>query len=178
MRVLCVLAAALLTTLVFAACGGSDEPTEAASPPPAATTTEPSTEPTTPAETETEPAETETEPAETETEPAETETEPAETETEPPATTEDRFDVDVQVQVVGGERAGGEGRIEAKRDDRVRIEIAVDEPQELHLHGYELSRNATPNKPAVFRFRANLEGIFELESHLSHAVIVNLVVEP
>jgi cytoskeletal protein RodZ len=169
MRVLCVLAAALLTTLVLAACGGSDEPTETVSSPPAATTTEPSTEPTTPAETE---------PAETETEPAETETEPTETEAEPPATTEDRFDVDVHVQVVEGARVGGEGRVEAKRDDRVRIEIAVDEPQEFHLHGYELSQSATPNKPAVFRFRANLEGIFELESHESGTVIVNLVVEP
>ena len=172
MRALCVPAAALLAALALAACGGSDEPPAAAAPPPAATTTEPATEPTPPAETE--PAETDTEPAETE--PAETETEPAET--EPPAATEDRFDVDVLVMVAEGERVGGEGRVEAKKNDRVRIVIQVDEPQEFHLHGYELSRNATPNDPAVFRFNAKLEGIFELESHLSEAVIVNVVVEP
>ncbi len=105
-----------------------------------------------------------------------TETEPAET--EPPAATEDRFDVDVLVMVAEGERVGGEGRVEAKKNDRVRIAIQVDEPQEFHLHGYELSRSATPNEPAVFRFNAKLEGIFELESHLSEAVIVNVVVEP
>ena len=170
MRTLCVPAAALLAALALAACGGSDEPPVAATPPPAATTTEPATEPTPPAETE--PAETETEPAETE--PAETE--PAET--DPPATTEDRFDVDVHVMVEDGERVGGEGRVEAKKGDRVRIEIAVDAPQEFHLHGYELSKNATPGKPAVFQFQAKLEGVFELESHLSEAVIVNVVVEP
>jgi hypothetical protein len=163
MRTLCVPAAALLAALALAACGGSDEPSVAATPPPAATTTEP-----------TPPAETDTEPAETETEPAETE--PAET--DPPATTEDRFDVDVHVMVEDGDRIGGEGRVEAKKGDQVRIEIAVDAPQEFHLHGYELSKNATPDKPAVFQFQAKLEGVFELESHLSEAVIVNVVVEP
>ena len=161
MRTICVLAAALLAALVPAACGGSDEPPVAATPPPAATTAEPPTEPAPPAETE---------PAET------AETEPAET--EPPATTEDRFDVDVHVMVEDGERVGGEGRVGAKKGDRVRIEIAVDAPQEFHLHGYELSKNATPDKPAVFQFQAELEGVFELESHLSEAVIVNVVVEP
>ena len=80
--------------------------------------------------------------------------------------------------VEDGERVGGEGRVGAKKGDRVRIEIAVDAPQEFHLHGYELSKNATPDKPAVFQFQAELEGVFELESHLSEAVIVNVVVEP
>jgi hypothetical protein len=155
MRTICVLAAALLAALALAACGGSDEPPVAATPPPAATTTEPPTEPTPPAETDTEPAE-----------------------TDPPATTEERFDVDVYVMVEDGERVGGEGRVGAKKGDRVRIEIAVDAPQEFHLHGYELSKNATPDKPAVFQFQAKLEGVFELESHLSEAVIVNVVVEP
>jgi hypothetical protein len=176
MRAPCALAAALAATLALAACGGSDE-SPLAEPPPAATTEEPATtgEPATTAETETAP------PASTATEPAETEppeTGPAETETEPPATTEDRFDVDVFIQVAEGARIGGTGRVEAKKGDRVRIEIAVDAPQEFHLHGYELSRSATPEKPAVFRFEAELEGIFELESHLSEAVIVNLLVEP
>jgi hypothetical protein len=176
-RTLSALAASTAVALALAACGGSDEPV-AAEPPPA-TTSETATETETapPATTETEPAETETQPAETETEPAETETE-TETETEPPATTESRFDVDVHVEVVGGERVGGRGRVEAKKGDRVRIEISVDAPQEFHLHGYELSQAATPDRPAVFRFPAELEGIFELESHVSEDVIVNLVVEP
>jgi hypothetical protein len=177
-RTLSALAASTAVALALAACGGSDEPV-AAEPPPATTTeTETETETAPPATTQTEPAETETEPAETETPPTETETEPAETETESPATTESRFDVDVHVEVVGGERVGGRGRVEAKKGDRVRIEISVDAPQEFHLHGYELSQAATPDRPAVFRFPAELEGIFELESHLSEAVIVNLVVEP
>jgi hypothetical protein len=171
-------AAALAATLALAACGGSDETSAPAEPPPppatvpattsgtAAATTAAETEPTT-TEAETEPATTETE-----TEPAETETEPAETETEP------RADVDILIQVADGARIGGEGRIEAKTGDTVRIEVQVDAPQDLHIHGYELEKSATPDKPAVFRFKADLEGIFDLESHLADVVLAKLVVEP
>jgi hypothetical protein len=169
-----LLAATLTAALALAGCGGSDETSAPAeSPPPPATepaTTAGTTAATT--EAETEPSTTETEPVATETEPTETETEPAETETAP------RADVDVFIQVADGARVGGEGRIEAKKGDTVRIEIQVDAPQEVHIHGYELEKEATPNKPAVFKFKADLEGIFDLESHLNDVVLAKLVVEP
>jgi len=168
MRACCALAGTLVAALAFAACGGAEEP-PAAAPPPVKTATEPATT-----------ADSGTANGAETVQPAtrQPEAETVETETEPPEPAEDRFDVDARVEVAGGERVGGPGRVEAKKGDRVRIEIAVDEPQELHLHGYGVSRNATPAKPAVFKFRAKFEGIFELESHLSEAVIVNLVVEP
>jgi FtsP/CotA-like multicopper oxidase with cupredoxin domain len=169
-----LLAAALTAALALAGCGGSDEASAPAEPaPPPATepaTTSGTTAATTEAETEPATTESETEPAETE--PAETETEPAETETGP------RVDVDVFIQVADGARVGGEGRIEAKKGDRVRIEIQVDAPQDVHSHGYELEKEARPNKPAIFRFKADLEGIFDLESHLNDVVLAKLVVEP
>jgi hypothetical protein len=160
----------MLVTGALAACGGSED--TAAPPATTTATTDGGT-------TATEPADTETEPAGTETEPAETETEPGHTETEPPATTSGREpDVQARIAVVEGERARGPGTVEAKQGDRVRIVIAVDEPQEFHLHGYELSAEATPGTPAIFAFRAELEGLFELESHASDEVIVNVAVEP
>jgi hypothetical protein len=155
-RALCALAVALTATLALAACGGSNEP--AAAPP--ATTSEPAT--TTQAGTGT-----------TATEPGST-TEPA---TEP-GSTDGQFDVDEHVEVVNGEAVGGTARVEAKEGDRVRIEVSVDAPQGLHLHAYDIEHEATPQQPAVFELDANLEGIFELESHLDDAVIVKLVVEP
>jgi hypothetical protein len=167
------LAAAITAALALAGCGSSEETTatEPAAPPPPATTEPATTVPTEPATTaQTEPATTEA-PA-TETEPPETETEPVETEAE------DSPDVDVFIQVAGGERIGGKGRVRAKQGDHVRIEVAVDAPQDIHLHGYELEQEATPDKPAVFEFEAELEGIFELESHLRDVVIADLVVEP
>jgi hypothetical protein len=171
------LTASVAVALALAGCGGSEE----ASPPPeppAAPATEPAT-----TESQTQPATTETEPATTETatEPTTTETEPATTEgeTEPTETeAEDEPDVDVFIQVADGERVGGKGRVEAKKGDHVRIEISVDAAQEFHLHGYDLSKRATPRRPAVFEFEAELEGIFALESHESEEVIVDVVVEP
>jgi len=65
----------------------------------------------------------------------------------------------------------------------VRIVIAADAADELHLHGYDITREAMPGRPARFRFKANLEGVFEIESHIAEdagkdPLVVRLVVEP
>ena len=54
---------------------------------------------------------------------------------------------------------------------------------EIHLHGYDIEREAAPGKPARFRFKADAEGAFELESHAAeHAgnepLIARLLVGP
>jgi len=68
--------------------------------------------------------------------------------------------------------------VKVKRGDNVRIVVRADAEQELHLHGYEIEKTVRPGKPAVFAFAAELEGIFELESHLQDAVVAKVVVEP
>ena len=78
---------------------------------------------------------------------------------------------------------GGVKEIKAAKGDTVQIAVAVDHADEIHLHGYDLTREAAPGKPARFRFRADIEGVFELESHeAEHAgadsVVAELVVEP
>ena len=60
---------------------------------------------------------------------------------------------------------GGVKTIKAKRGDTVRIVVSSDAPDEIHLHGYDIEREAEPGKPANFRFKADAEGAFELESH-------------
>ncbi len=47
-----------------------------------------------------------------------------------------------------------------------------------HLHGYEIEKTAGPRSPAVFRFEAEFEGVFEVETHNGDAVIAKIVVEP
>lgn len=152
-----LLAAGLAGAVALAGCGGSDETSTPAESPPA-TTAAPATEPATTAETQT----------------TGTETNETATTTE----TEDKPDVDVVIKVVDGERVGGKGRVEAKHGDHVRIEVDVDAPQDLHLHGYDLEQAATPDKPGIFEFEAELEGIFELESHASEKVLADVVVSP
>ena len=81
------------------------------------------------------------------------------------------------------EPVGGEKEIEAAKGDTVTIAVAVDAADEIHLHGYDITREAAPDRPARFRFKADIEGVFEMESHeAEHAgkqpVIARLRVEP
>jgi hypothetical protein len=88
-----------------------------------------------------------------------------------------------RIAVAGGEVEGGVRTISVSKGDLVRIVIRADAPDELHLHGYDITRVAEPGKPARFRFKADLEGVFELESHTAEdaglpPAVAKVVVEP
>jgi hypothetical protein len=78
------------------------------------------------------------------------------TATEPPVT---------RISVKGGVLVGEAKNIRVAKNDIVRIVVSSDAPDEIHLHGYDIEKEAAPGKPARFRFKADVEGAFELESH-------------
>ena len=83
------------------------------------------------------------------------------------------------IRIAGGSVQGGERRITVSKDDVARIEVRSDAPDEIHLHGYDITRNVAPGEPARFRVKADIEGVFEIEAHdLGHVVVGTLVVEP
>jgi heme/copper-type cytochrome/quinol oxidase subunit 2 len=103
----------------------------------------------------------------------ETETQPEEP-AEPPVT---------RIDVKGGVIAGDVKSIEVAKGDTVRIVVSSDVEDEIHLHGYDIERQAAPGKPARFKFKADVEGAFELESHAAeHAgeepLVARLLVGP
>jgi FtsP/CotA-like multicopper oxidase with cupredoxin domain len=105
---------------------------------------------------------------------------PPETQDEPPAPPEPEV---TRIRMRGGEVVGGAGDIEVTRGDTVRIVVTSDAPDEIHLHGYDITRNPAPGKPARFRFTADAEGAFEIESHVAadagkDPLVARLVVEP
>jgi FtsP/CotA-like multicopper oxidase with cupredoxin domain len=107
-------------------------------------------------------------------------TEPTEAEEPPPPPPEPEV---ARIRIRGGSVVGGAKDIEVERGDTVRIVVAADAPDEIHLHGYDITRNAAPGQPARFRFKANAEGAFEIESHVAeHAgrdpLVARLVVQP
>jgi FtsP/CotA-like multicopper oxidase with cupredoxin domain len=120
--------------------------------------------------------------------PAQTETEgtadggaeaPPETE-EPPPPPETEG---TSIQIRGGEVVGGAQDIEVTQGDTVRIVVTSDAPDEIHLHGYDITRNPAPGQPARFQFRADAEGAFDIESHVAEdagkdPLVARLVVEP
>jgi hypothetical protein len=111
---------------------------------------------------------------------------PAVTTTEEPAapgaTTEsaqpETAEASVAVEVRDGQPVGGPKELTVAKGDTVTIEVSVDAPQEIHVHGYELEAEATPDAPAVIEFTADLEGVFDVESHTSEALLAKVVVQP
>jgi hypothetical protein len=70
-----------------------------------------------------------------------------------------------RITVKGGVLAGEPKAIRVAKGETVRIVVSSDVPDEIHLHGYDIEKEAAPGKPARFRFKADVEGAFELESH-------------
>jgi FtsP/CotA-like multicopper oxidase with cupredoxin domain len=105
-------------------------------------------------------------------------TQPTETEPPPPPKPEV-----TRIRIQGGAVVGGAKDIEVTRGDTVRIVVTADAADEIHLHGYDITRNAGPGSPARFRFKANAEGAFEIESHVAadagmDPLVARLVVQP
>jgi FtsP/CotA-like multicopper oxidase with cupredoxin domain len=107
-------------------------------------------------------------------------TAPAETEQPPPPPPEREVS---RIRMQGGSVVGGPRDIEVTRGDTVRIVVTSDAPDEIHLHGYDITRNPAPGRPARFKFTADAEGAFEIESHVAEdagkdPLVARLVVEP
>ena len=88
-----------------------------------------------------------------------------------------------EIVLRSGKPEGGVQRIEVEAGGTVRLLVSSDQADELHLHGYDITRRAAPGKPARFRFVAKAEGVFELESHTAEdagldPLVGRLVVEP
>jgi plastocyanin len=88
-----------------------------------------------------------------------------------------------KIDIRGGKVVGEPAEIHAKNGDTVVIVVSADAPDDIHLHGYDIEKKVEPGKPATFRFKANLEGEFEIESHVAEdagrdPLLGTLIVEP
>ena len=88
-----------------------------------------------------------------------------------------------EIVVKAGKPEGGVQRVAVKKGDTLRLLVSSDGNDEIHLHGYDITRKAAPGKPARFRFKADVEGVFEIESHTAEdaglePLVGRLVVEP
>jgi plastocyanin len=83
-----------------------------------------------------------------------------------------------RVQVRNGAAVGGIKKIEVKKGDVVRLVVTSDAKHEVHVHGYDILKDVTPGKPAEFRFKADIEGVFEAELEDLKKQIVKLTVNP
>jgi plastocyanin len=88
-----------------------------------------------------------------------------------------------KIEIRGGKPVGGPADIKVKKGDKVQIVVSADAHDDIHLHGYDIEKPVEPGKPATFRFTADIEGIFEIESHVAEdagrdPLMGKLTVEP
>lgn len=78
----------------------------------------------------------------------------------------------------GGQLAGDVERIEVDKGERIRFVVTSDVPEEIHVHGFDRYADVAPGEPARLDFKADIDGIYEVELHGSAAQIAELRINP
>jgi len=84
----------------------------------------------------------------------------------------------VTVVVRDGRVQGGIRRASVRRNRDVVLVVRSDVADEVHLHGYDLSRDIAPGRPVRILFRAAITGRFEIELERRGLPIGELEVRP
>jgi ABC-type Fe3+-hydroxamate transport system substrate-binding protein len=100
-----------------------------------------------------------------------TETTETTTTTEPQATV-------VRITVVNGAPKGGIVRQTVKQGDQVVLVVKSDVADEIHLHGYDKSREVEAGGTVRLPFKATIPGRFEVELESREVQIADISVEP
>ena len=69
-------------------------------------------------------------------------------------------------------------KLEATEGETVKFRVRSDEPEEVHVHGYNISKDVEPGQTATMSFKADINGIFEIEFEHAKTQIAELKVEP
>lgn len=92
--------------------------------------------------------------------------------TRPPAPTP----TTITIRVVDGRPQGGIARPTVKKNERVVLVVRSDTADEIHLHGYDVSREIAAGGQARIAFAATIPGRFEVELEQSGAQLAELTV--
>ena len=74
--------------------------------------------------------------------------------------------------------AGSGKTVRARKGEVVRFRARSKTAEELHVHGYDVLRPLPAGRTITVRFRAKLEGVYEIELERSHTPVGELEVRP
>lgn len=83
----------------------------------------------------------------------------------------------VEVTVRDG-RAVGEDRVDVPLGNRISLWFDSDARLLVHVHGYDEEFSVEAGVITVYEFDGDLPGIFEVEDHLTHRLLIELKVSP
>jgi hypothetical protein len=75
-------------------------------------------------------------------------------------------------------KAGREKALTAEQGDVVRFRVVSDDPDEVHIHGYDIKKELEPGRTETVSFKADIPGIFEIELEGSGTLLAQLKVVP
>ena len=75
-------------------------------------------------------------------------------------------------------QAGKERELSYEKGDTITFRVRHSEDEEVHVHGYDKSKEIKAGETVTMSFKANIEGIFEIELEQSGTPIASLKVEP
>jgi len=94
---------------------------------------------------------------------------------------ESTADVEGEVPTVvvrDGEPVGGVQTLEFDAGDEIRFQVSSDAAEEIHVHGYDVSKEVPAGGTIEFDFPADLEGIYEAELEQLGVQIAELRINP
>jgi maltose-binding protein MalE len=83
-----------------------------------------------------------------------------------------------RVTVSGGKPAGGIKKIKVNKGDQINLVVKSDVADEIHIHGYDLMKDVEAGGSVRFKFKATIDGSFEIELEGAKEQIAALTVEP
>jgi len=83
-----------------------------------------------------------------------------------------------EIAIVEGEPVGGIAELEYSAGEEVRFTVESDAAEEIHVHGYDISKQVPAGGSVSFSFPAEIEGIFEVEMEELGVQIAELQVNP
>jgi len=98
--------------------------------------------------------------------------------TGPTADVEAKIAIETVIKVRNGKPVGGVKRLEYSKGERIRFQVRSDVGDEVHVHGYDRSKDVEPGGTVRFSFPATLEGVFEVELESRAEPIAELRVKP
>ncbi len=82
------------------------------------------------------------------------------------------------VQVRNGKPVGGVRQLEFSKGETVDFFVTSDVEDHVHVHGYDLMKDVKPGKRVRFKFKARLDGQYEVELEDRQVEIASLKVNP
>jgi hypothetical protein len=71
--------------------------------------------------------------------------------------------ITITIQIKGGKPVGGIRRATVRKGEQIALVVHSDVADEVHVHGYDLSKDVKAGGTVRIRFKAKLTGVFEVE---------------